>query len=58
MMPSFQQVRIINEDAIRALPVSESDKLLCDIPSLFPECADEYPVLDRHAQKVDRESPV
>ena len=29
------------EDAIRALPASERDKLMRDIPSLFPEFADE-----------------
>jgi uncharacterized protein (DUF2249 family) len=28
------------EDAIRALPASERDKLMRDIPSLFPELAD------------------
>ena len=29
------------EDAIRALPASERDKLMRDIPNLFPEFADE-----------------
>ncbi len=29
------------EDAIRALPASERDKLMRHIPSLFPEFADE-----------------
>jgi hypothetical protein len=29
------------EDAIRALPASERDKLMRDIPSLFPEFVDE-----------------